>query len=117
MTPPSTWKKVELKIASYIPGAKRRGADYGGKSGGKNDLIIDGQYANLSVEIKHNQAPTWGLFCKALDQARAANSENGVPIVVVHKAGDRIDNSLVLMRLSDFSKLLNLHLEEKNDNN
>ena len=54
--PPATWKHWEAKIAAVF-GLKRRGADYGDKSGGKNDAVeIDGSESQWwSLEVKHGK--------------------------------------------------------------
>ena len=51
--PPATWKLWE-RLISAVFGLKRRGADYGDKSGGKNDAVqTDGRESEWwSLEIK-----------------------------------------------------------------
>lgn len=101
--PPTTWKSVEGKIAAYW-GGKRRGADFKKRNGpgGKNDVI---DVPGWSIEIKHSKRPTFGLMTEAVDQAIAAKENpDDIPVAVVHKLGDSYEDSLVVMRLSEFEK-------------
>ena len=55
----------------------------------------------LSVEVKHRKSlPTWLL--DAMDQARAAAGSDQLAVSILHEAGRRHDDNLVLVRLGDF---------------
>ena len=101
--PPATWKGWEAKIAAVF-GLKRRGADYGDKSGGKNDAVeIDGSESQWwSLEVKHGKRITFQLLLDACHQAEAAAREHQEPVVVAHRERDGIDECLVVQRLPGF---------------
>jgi hypothetical protein len=100
MPPTKTWKAVERAIAKFFPGSKRRGSDFRGDNAGKSDLIFPG----WSVEIKHSKRPTFGLMLGAVEQAITnKEKENDIPVAVIHKEGTEYKDSLVVMKLSDFS--------------
>jgi len=97
--PPDTWKEIERKVAAYL-NCKRRGADYGSTTGGKNDLICQ----DRSVEVKHSARPTWGLITGAIEQAeRARERTDDLPLAVIHRKGTNVGDSIVCMRLKDFA--------------
>jgi len=86
-----TWKQVERAIAVRLNG-RRQGAV--GRRG--PDVLSDW----LAVEVKHRRRlPQW--LKTALTQARTGAGER-LPIVVLHEAGLRHADDLVLMRLADF---------------
>lgn len=100
--PPSTWKKVEQKIADFW-GGRRRGADYKNRdgAGGKNDVT---GVPGWSIEIKHLTRPSYGAMADAARQAEANRDEpNDIPVAVIHKNGDAYKDSLVVMRLEVFA--------------
>lgn len=100
--PTKTWKSVEAKIAAFW-GGSRRGADYKKKEGGgKNDVV---GAPGWSIEIKHSKRPTFGLMVCAVAQAEAnRDSEDEIPIAVIHKEGVQYKDSLVIMRLETFQE-------------
>jgi hypothetical protein len=101
--PPTTWKKVEQAIADFW-GGKRRGADYKNRygAGGKNDVI---DVPGWSIEIKHSKRPTFGLMVGAVEQAETNRDKPGdIPVAVIHKTGAEYKDSLVIMRLDEFSR-------------
>lgn len=94
------WKAFERRCAKVF-GGERRGADYRGFAGGKNDIIVDG----WSIECKLLSRPSYGAMFQAILQAEnARESENDIPIAIVKKKGARDANSLVCMRLEEFEK-------------
>ena len=101
--PPATWKMWERKICGAF-GLKRRGADYGDKSGGKNDAVQqDGRESEWwSLEVKHGKRITFQLLLDACRQAEAAASGFQEPIVVAHRERDGLDDCLVVQRLATF---------------
>jgi len=85
------WKQTERAIAKRLNG-QRIGAS--GRTGA--DVVNDW----LAVEVKHRKRlPEW--LKAALEQARNGADER-LPIVVLHEAGQRHANDLVLLRLADF---------------
>jgi hypothetical protein len=61
----------------------------------------DVEHPWLSVECKHRKSlPAWIL--DAMAQARAAAREDQLPVAILHEAGRRHADSLVLVRLADF---------------
>ena len=86
-----TWKQVERAIAVRLNG-RRQGAV--GRRG--PDVLSDW----LAVEVKHRRRlPQW--LKTALTQARCGAGER-LPIVVLHEAGQRHADDLVVLRLGDF---------------
>jgi len=99
--PPSTWKKVELTIATYL-GGQRRGADFLERDGtrtGKDDVI---GVPGWSIEIKHSKVAGYGLACDALDQVDLVHgvvNEETRPVAIIHRGGlNIIEQSVVCMR-------------------
>ena len=95
-----SWKAWERRVAKYF-GGQRRGADYGDRRGGKNDIIV----AGFSIECKLLKRPTYKQMFDACIQAET-NSENiiDIPIAVVKKnlQGLKDKVALVVMRLGTF---------------
>jgi len=90
----SSWKKFERSIAKAV-GGRRRGADTSNEEGGKTDIVH----------------PAWGVECKllaksghadileAVRQAERNSASTQTPIAIVKRKRDRINDSLVVMRL------------------
>ena len=85
------WKKTERAIAKRL-GGQRVGAT--GKPG--PDVVT----STLSVEVKTRKTlPKW--LKDAL--AQATNGADGrLPVVIIHQAGERHADDLVLVRMGDF---------------
>lgn len=101
--PTTTWKSAERKIAEIL-GGQRRGADFRNlRGGGKSDIILPG----FSVEVKHGKRMGWSLLTGALAQAET-NREfpDDVPVAILHPERTPYENSYVILRLSDFTKML-----------
>jgi hypothetical protein len=87
----STWKATERRVAAQLGGQRM------GPGTDRADVRCDW----LTAEVKHRKTlPAWLLG--ALDQARQYSTEAQLPVAVLHQAGDRIADSLVVMRLHDF---------------
>ena len=86
-----TWKQTERAVARRLNG-KRLGAT--GRTGAD---VVTGW---LSVEVKHRRRlPAW--LKDAQRQAQSGAGER-LPIVVLHEAGQRHSDDLVVLRLADF---------------
>ncbi len=91
----TTWKHTERAIAKRLNGRR-----LGVTGGATPDVITD----LLAVEVKHRKAlPEW--LKDALTQAER-NADNRLPLVVLHEAGKRHADDLVLLRLQDLERLL-----------
>jgi hypothetical protein len=100
------WKAFERWVAKRL-GGKRRGADFGNRSGGKND--IEG-LSGWSIECKKYARPSWQMIVDAERQAHAAREELGdFPVVIVAKKFKSYSESLVVMRFDEFEKLFKRH--------
>jgi hypothetical protein len=96
---PTSWKSFESRIAKVFGGV-RRGADYRGSAGGKNDVI----HPHWSIECKLLGAPTYGAMLAACRQAEAAAEPLQEPVAVVKRKNALDNDSLVIMRLEEFKK-------------
>jgi hypothetical protein len=89
-----TWKAAERKVAARIGGARLSNHALGLRT-------PDCESDWLSVEVKHRKAlPSWLL--DALGQARTNATPGKLAVAVLHQAGARYDDALVVVRLSDF---------------
>jgi hypothetical protein len=85
------WKVSELKVSKLL-GGQRAGAV--GREGA--DVI----HPHLSVEVKERRRlPDWLLH--AMAQAVGA-ADGRLPMVVLHRAGDRYDDAMVIIRMRDW---------------
>jgi hypothetical protein len=89
------WKATERRIAVLLGG--RRVPVSGRARGDQPDVT----HPWLSIECKDRATlPAWLL--EALRQAEAAALGTQLPIAVLHQAGARHDQALVVLRLADF---------------
>ncbi len=89
------WKVTERRIAALLGG--RRVPVSGRGRGDQPDIA----HPWLSLEVKDRAAlPLWLL--DALAQAEASATPAQLPVAVLHRAGDRHDAALVVVRLADF---------------
>ncbi len=89
------WKATERRIAALLGG--RRVPVSGRGRGDQPDIA----HPWLSLEVKDRATlPNWLL--DALDQAEASATPAQLPVAVLHRAGDRHDQALLVLRLSDF---------------
>lgn len=92
-----TWKAAERAIAKRLGGQRTSALGLG-------RCIADVETEALSVEVKtRKEVPRWLL--EAVEQSKR-NAGDKVALVVLHKVGQRHDNDLVIMTLSDFLFLL-----------
>jgi hypothetical protein len=91
----TTWKHVERQVARRLGG---RRVPVSGRAG-QPDIA----HSWLSIEVKHRRRlPQW--LTKALLQAVQAATPGQLPLAVLHEAGTRYGQSLVLLRLADFEE-------------
>jgi hypothetical protein len=90
----TTWKHAERKLAAYVGGER---APINGR-GNAPDI----EHPWLSIECKHRQTvPGW--IKSALRQAELGNvTGDKLPVALIHEAGSRYEESLVVLKLSDF---------------
>jgi len=89
------WKATERKIATLL-GGKR--VPVSGRGRGDQPDIA---HPWLALEVKDRATlPLWLL--DALAQAAASATPAQLPVAVVHRAGDRHDHALVVLRLGAF---------------
>ena len=98
MTTRRSWKRTESQVASRIGG--ERVPVTGRARGDAPDIAHD----IWSPEVKHwTRMPV--RVVDAMSQAKAAARNGQIPIVVLHQAGKRHDDDLVVVRLADFVDL------------
>ncbi|GAP11852.1 hypothetical protein BECAL_03046 [Bellilinea caldifistulae] len=91
----TTWKHTERAIAKRLNGRR-----LGATGGATPDVITD----RLAVEVKHRkELPGW--LKDALAQA-VHNAGERLPQVVLHEAGKRHADDLILLRMQDLERLL-----------
>jgi hypothetical protein len=89
------WKATERRIAALVGG--RRVPVSGRGRGDQPDIA----HPWLSLEVKDRATlPAWLL--DALDQAERSATAGQLPVAVLHRAGDRHDHALVVLRLGAF---------------
>jgi hypothetical protein len=94
--PDTRWKATERRIAALLGG--RRVPVSGRGRGDAPDIA----HPWLALEIKDRATlPAWLL--DALDQAERSATPTQLPAAVLHRAGDRHDHALVVLRLKDFA--------------
>ena len=96
--PDKAWKATERRIAATLGGTR---VPVSGR--GRGD-VPDVAHARFSIECKHRRTlPGWLL--EAMAQAEAASARGRVPLVVLHRAGDRHGDALAVLRLRDLARL------------
>ena len=91
----TAWKRTERAIARRLNG-KRLGAT----GMATPDVVTE----RLAVEVKHRrELPEWlkGALAQAVN-----NAGDRLPLVVLHEAGQRHADDLVVMRLADFEQTI-----------
>jgi len=97
--PDRTWKATERRIAALLGGQR---VPVSGRGRGDQPDIA---HPTLSIECKHRRTlPGWLL--EAVAQAEAANTGGKVSMVALHRAGDRHDDALAVLRLRDVAALV-----------
>lgn len=98
------WKRTERAVARALGGAR---VPVTGRARGD---VADVAHPRFAVEVKHRASlPRWLLA--AVAQARAAARDGQRPLVVLHQAGARYDDDLVVLRLADWTLLHRSPLE------
>ncbi len=87
-----TWKACERAIAKRFNGKR-----IGNSGSNTADVVAKG----VSIEVKMRRVlPKW--IVDAVEQACRNAIPGTMPFVVLHQTGDRHDDDIVCMRLSDF---------------
>jgi hypothetical protein len=90
------WKACERRVAELLGG--RRVPVSGRGRGNAPDIAHD----QLSIEVKsRKRLPAW--IEDALRQAEASSKNGQLPVAILHQDGRRYIDSLVVLRLKDFS--------------
>ena len=94
------WKAAEREIASRLDG-QRNPVTGRARSAGVADI----EHPQFGLEIKtREKIPLW--LEDAMDQAKACSrTSNKIPMVILHKVGDRFDHAMVIVQLSDLDHL------------
>jgi len=94
--PDKAWKQFE-RVMAAIYGGIRRGADFGGgpKGDGKTDVI----HPFWAIECKLLGAPSFSAMLAACRQAEKNAEPGQCPIAVIKRKNQRVENTLVVMRL------------------
>lgn len=88
------WKEAERRVARKLGGVR---------TGNRGIASADVTSEWLSIEVKYRaKLPAW--LERAMAQAENAASEGQLPLVVLHRKGQRSDNDLVVLRLGDFTE-------------
>src|SRR3990167_8199558 len=94
--PDKSWKAWERRLAKMF-GGRRRGPVLGIPF--TNDIVVDG----WSIEAKLLGRPSFGEMLSAARQAEAARDEaSDIPVAIIKRKGDLVENALVVMRLPVF---------------
>lgn len=95
----TTWKSVERAIARIMGG--RRVPVTGRGRGDAPDI----EHYVFSLEVKHRKdLPDWLL--EAMEQARAAQKDGQIPMVVLHKKNTKFERSLAVLELRDIISIV-----------
>ena len=93
------WKAAEREIAAKIKGIRVPVSGRARSSG-----VPDIDHPVFGTEVKTRVSlPFWLL--DAMDQAKQCSKGGKIPMVVLHRVGDRFDEALVIVRLSDLDHL------------
>jgi len=93
------WKSVERKIAALLKGNR---VPITGRTRG---YAPDIEHESFSIEVKHRKSfPKW--LIDAFDQAIKSSKDGKTPIVILHGAGKKYEDSMVIFRLSDIIELM-----------
>lgn len=94
MAKTTTWKHTERRVAKALGGQR-----VGNRGTNTEDVSHDW----LSVECKHRkEIPAWIKL--AMWQARTNAAADKLPVVVLHEAGQRHSENLVVIRMADFQE-------------
>ena len=98
MTARGSWKRLE-RVHARIFGGER--VPVTGRARGEAPDVFTKEFA---IEVKM-RAKLPALLEDAMDQAVKSVRGDQLPLVVIHKKGQRVDNDYVVMRLKDFQKM------------
>ena len=93
--PDRTWKKAERKVAELLGGQRIPVSGRGDRP--------DIEHGWLSIECKlRRRLPQWLLA--AVEQAERAARPGQLPVAILHQAGARYRDALVVLRLGEFEE-------------
>ncbi len=93
------WKSCERPVAEVLGGER---VPVSGRTRGD---CPDVEHPTLSIEAKsRKKLPAW--IEDAMKQAEASAKDGQLPVAVLHQDGRRYAESLVVLRLEDFSNYL-----------
>lgn len=88
----TAWKAHERRIAARLGGTR---------TGNRGTATADVTTDWAAIECKERaKLPAW--LERAMGQAERAADDAQLPLVVLHRKGQRSDNDLVVLRLGDF---------------
>lgn len=107
--PPTTWKKVEARIADHInPGVGKRVPLSGSNSG--HDTCGDGRNLNgIYVETKHRKKHQ--ITTLHDDTRKKAKKENRVPVTAIHETGRH--GFLYVVHSEDIDKFIKIMMRNR----
>lgn len=105
------WKAWERTISKWF-GGQRRGADFRGFAGGKNDVIKEG----WSIEAKLLSRPSFSEILAACKQAEAAKENpTDIAVAVIRRKGDSLGDAIFAFRTSEFLSNFVSVVQDKED--
>ena len=90
----TAWKAHERRMAKRFGGVRNSNRGEGAED-------VDPGWADIECK-ERAKLPAW--LERAMAQAENAASEGQLPLVVLHRKGQRSDNDLVVLRLGDFTQ-------------
>ena len=101
------WKAAELNVAKAFGGVRS------GPTGRTGADVKNLRYDWLSIEVKERKdaIPFW--IRDAVRQITACTSPDKLPIVILHKLGDRHNNDLVVIQRAKFMEFFVNDLPEE----
>lgn len=90
--PDRLWKSSERKIATLLGGTRA------GPVGRRGPDVL---HPHLAIEVKERRRlPSWLL--EAMAQAVFGAPAGKLPMVILHRAGDRYEDAMVIVRMKDW---------------
>ena len=99
-----TSKNLEKKVAEYLSIERTSTMGLGTAIDDCAGSLVLKESIDVSVEVKL-RAKLPAIINETLDQARR-NAKTSIPMTVIKQKGERIENSIVSFRLSEFKRLI-----------